>query len=142
MPVNMAIFGVFLGDCGCSINEKPCAAMGERQGATIAQAHLNRPSLLTFLSPVKFGGHIKARERSAAHDNVRCDRRIAVLRKQQVSLMHKHRFGQNFDQNGERIDAGVEYAKAAGQPYPFLPRMPAPHIFFPDDGDLCRLARF
>ncbi len=45
------------------------------------------------------------------------------------------RAGQDFGQERQRVDAGVEDPEATGLPDPRLVRVPAAHVLLPDDGD-------
>ena len=81
--------------------------------------------------------------RRASHQlQLRGDRCFAVRWEGQLGIPQHQTSGQDARDDGQRIDARIEHAEAAGLPDPGLARMPDAHIFLPRRRDAANRARF
>ena len=82
----------------------------------------NVPELVAFLAEIEDGAHIRAMR--MREGQIGCDRCLAIFRNQQFRRRNMDLVGEDFGNDGERVNARVKHPQPAGLPDPGLARMP------------------
>jgi hypothetical protein len=71
----------------------------------------------------------------SGHRQRGADRHRAITRNFELRLVQLNSVREDFGEDRQRVDAGIEDAEAAVLPDPALPRVPVAHVFLPLDPD-------
>src|SRR5579862_6554860 len=121
-----------------AVDHELVAAVRQAQRAGFG-LHVDVPALRAGLAEIERGvdpDPVLGRE----HD-VGGDRRLAIRRDMQIGFAHEEGLGKDFGEDGDRVDARIEHAEAAGLPDPGLARMPLADVFLPRHAHTAELAR-